>query len=169
MKKLYTILIICLLTYSSFCQGTSGKRNTTIEDIRKNSIYVEGLGNGLYYSINYERLFLLGEYAGFATRIGFATFPGGIIIPLEISGILGKKHCFEFGAGATFVSEDQEWCYFFRAGYRYRAGNGFLFRIAPMALIFPEPIYSTLEVFHMLGLEFSPVFRVCQCPTDYRL
>lgn len=137
MKKLFVILIICLLTYSSFCQD----RNTKW-DVTKNSIYFELAGNGLLFSINYERLFPLGEYTGLATRIGFAEavdiFDGTFhpMLPLEINFIFGKRHCLEFGVGPTFDlglwDGERVYAYFGRAGYRYRGDNGFLFRFAPM-------------------------------------
>ena len=160
MKKLFVILIICLLTYSSFCQGTSGKRDTTIKDIRKNSIYLEAIGNGVLYSINYERLFPFSEYVGLTTRIGFAFF-SFITIPLEISGILGKKHCFELGAGYTFILNDIDG-YLIRAGYRYRAKNGFLIRVAPMILI-PSSEYECSgffcpEAFPWIGISIGYSF-----------
>ena len=153
MKKLFVILIICLLTYSSYCQDT-----------RKNSIYVEALGNGILYSINYERLFPLGEYVGLITRIGFAydfEFFSSITIPLEISGILGKKHCFELGAGYTFILNDIDG-YLIRAGYRYRAKNGFLIRVAPMILI-PSSEYECSgffcpEAFPWIGISIGYSF-----------
>ena len=141
MKKLFVILIICLLTYSSYCQGTSGKRDTTIKDIRKKSIYFELGGNGIYYSINYERLFFSGKSAWLAIRIGLAPVADEmVIIPLEISRIFGKKHCFELGVGTTFALEGPSYVdmvVFFRVGYRYRADSGFLFRIAPLLLVAP--------------------------------
>lgn len=87
------------------------------ERTANNSIYIEGLGPGIFYSINYDRTF--GDFAG---RVGFsyisvsasATTNGNttseahasfMTIPLTLSyiGIGSKKHIFEVGAGATIV------------------------------------------------------------------
>ena len=82
----------------------------------KNSIYIEGLGPGILYSINYDRTF--GDFAG---RVGFsyialsASANSGtqsseahasfITVPLTLTylGIGSKKNIFEIGAGATIV------------------------------------------------------------------
>lgn len=87
-----------------------------VERTANNSIYVEGLGPGLLYSVNYDRTF-----EDFAGRIGFgyvslstsSSTQGGsasasasmVTVPITISylGIGSKKHMFEVGAGATIV------------------------------------------------------------------
>jgi hypothetical protein len=81
-----------------------------------NSIYIEGLGPGILYSINYDRNF--GDFAG---RVGFSyiglsasssSSSGGteahaswITVPLTLTylGIGSKKNMFELGAGVTVV------------------------------------------------------------------
>ena len=83
----------------------------------KNAVYVEGLGAGLLYSINYERV--IGD---FSPRVGFsyysvsasATTSSGtssasaslMAFPITVSylGIGSLNHMFEIGAGATIVS-----------------------------------------------------------------
>jgi hypothetical protein len=84
----------------------------------KNSIYAEGLGAGIFYSLNYDRTF--GDFSG---RVGFgyvslrtlASSDGTstvtehaslIAVPLTVSylGIGSKKHMFELGAGATILN-----------------------------------------------------------------
>jgi hypothetical protein len=89
------------------------------ERTANNAIYAEGLGAGLFYSINYERVF--GDFSG---RVGFgyvsigatATASNGttgasasaafMAIPLTVSylGIGSKTHMFEVGAGATILN-----------------------------------------------------------------
>lgn len=82
------------------------------ERTANNSIYLELLGPGLLYSINYDRTF-----GDFAARAGFsylalsASNSGGeahgsfITVPLTVSylGIGSKKNMFEIGAGATIL------------------------------------------------------------------
>ena len=83
-----------------------------VERTANNSIYAEGLGPGLLYSINYDRTF-----DDFAGRIGFgyvslsassgsaSAHAEMITVPITVSylGIGSKKHMFEVGAGATIL------------------------------------------------------------------
>ena len=83
-----------------------------------NSIFAEGLGAGLLYSINYERLVLddLGVRAGFgywgmsasATTADGQTMSAGasfMTIPITLSyiGVRNRKHSLELGGGATIT------------------------------------------------------------------
>ncbi|HVU04780.1 MAG TPA: hypothetical protein VHE30_23670 [Polyangiaceae bacterium] len=88
-------------------------------DVRsaKNMVYAEGLGPGLFYSINYERNIV----DDLSARIGFgyvslsASASGGgqtasasasyLTVPVTVSylGIGSKKHIFELGGGATIA------------------------------------------------------------------
>jgi len=77
----------------------------------KNSIFIEGMGAGLWYSLNYERVIAF----GLAARIGFAYWslkagvPGAsakvsvLAIPLAVNyiGLSRGSHGLEVGAGAT--------------------------------------------------------------------
>lgn len=85
----------------------------------KNAIYAEGLGAGLYYSINYERAF-----GDFSARLGFGYVSVGtsvssasgtsgasgsasfLSVPITVSylGIGSKTNMFELGAGATILN-----------------------------------------------------------------
>jgi hypothetical protein len=81
-----------------------------------NSIYLEGLGAGLAYSINYERMVIddLGVRIGFSYLSFSATASSGgatssssasfITIPITASyiGIRGRKSSLELGGGMTF-------------------------------------------------------------------
>lgn len=87
------------------------------ERAAKNVIYAEGLGAGIYYSINYERTF--GDFSG---RVGFGYVSLGasavngtstssasasfLSVPLTVSylGIGSKTSMFEVGAGATILN-----------------------------------------------------------------
>jgi len=86
------------------------------------------------------------------------------MIPLEISGIYGKKHYLEVGVGYTTFTLNNSGAYFIRAGYRYRAESGFLFRIAPMALLTNLRDYlqrernTSLQVFPWIGISIGYSF-----------
>lgn len=87
------------------------------ERTANNAIYVDLLGPGLLYSIDYDRAF-----GDFAVRVGFSYFSLGVsatagnsgvsesasfmTFPITVSyiGIGSKKHIFELGAGATIIS-----------------------------------------------------------------
>ena len=68
--KLYLILITaCLSNLISFTQ----------EDHSKNNIYVEFLGKGFFYSINYEReVFQINDLIGCNLSAGLGIFPGPV-------------------------------------------------------------------------------------------
>jgi hypothetical protein len=91
------------------------------ERTANNAVYLEGLGPGLFYSINYDRSF--GDFAG---RIGFGYVSIGatstssdgsggqtqetasasfFTVPITASylGLGNKKHMLELGAGVTIV------------------------------------------------------------------
>jgi hypothetical protein len=109
----------------------------------KNAVYFELLGNGGYYSINYERVFHQNIYC----RIGFATFQSTDLFDRSVTGrittipILAgfftgqNKHHFELGGGLllgnqTEESETNPICDITSfIGYRYQSlKKGFLFR-----------------------------------------
>src|SRR5258708_32538297 len=76
------------------------------ERTANNALYVEGLGAGLFYSLNYDHAF--GPVAGRAGIGYFAVSSGGssttwVSIPLTVSylGLGGLKHMFEVGAGVS--------------------------------------------------------------------
>ncbi len=86
------------------------------ERTANNAVYAEGLGPGLYYSINYDR-----SFGDFAARVGFgylsvsaSSSSGGteqtasasfFSIPITLSylGIGSKRNMLELGAGATIL------------------------------------------------------------------
>jgi hypothetical protein len=130
-----------------------------------NSIYAEGLGAGLAYSLNYERLVVrdLGVRAGFgywgvgasATVDGQTTGASAsfLTIPVTVSylGVRSGKHSLELGGGATLINTSGSGSGFgvsasdsaltalgtAMVGYRlHPVGNaGFQFRVGAMALV----------------------------------
>jgi hypothetical protein len=122
-----------------------------------NSIFVEGLGAGVFYSANYERLFI----DALAVRVGFSYIPlssGGVsasylIFPVTASyiGVHAGKHALELGGGVTTIYATGTVTGFgvsasgsgvvplgtIMAGYRFHplVGGGFQFRAGLMALI----------------------------------
>ena len=101
--KLYLILITaCLSNLISFTQ----------EDHSKNNIYVEFLGKGFFYSINYEReVFQINDLIGCNLSAGLGIFPGltsiekstDLFIPFEMNFSISKNnHHGILGYGTTY-------------------------------------------------------------------
>ncbi|GAB4404620.1 MAG: hypothetical protein OHK0039_04930 [Bacteroidia bacterium] len=73
-----------------------------------NLLYIELMGSGGMYSLNYEQLFASGEHIGAVSRFGFSAFPAGASridfrIPVMVSCIVGGENYYgEIGGGAAF-------------------------------------------------------------------
>jgi hypothetical protein len=119
-----------------------------------NNIFVEGLGPGLWYSFNYERII---SDIGIRAGLGYISLSSGttatgesvsaywLSVPVDVNyiGIGSKKHIFEVGGGVTFlavgagasglgVNESGSATLFFahaNLGYRLQPpGGGFMLR-----------------------------------------
>jgi hypothetical protein len=148
MKKIISnyILFIILITWIIYPH-----KNLAQTEISNNSIYLELLGNGVAYSINYDRM--ISEYVG--ARIGLSYIPehetffdkvgDTFIVPALINYFVGKGSSkLELGAGIIYIGGDKNTHYigFFSPkrnsairgtatfGYRHQsADGGFVFRI----------------------------------------
>ncbi|MFQ5865286.1 MAG: hypothetical protein ACE5IW_08680 [bacterium] len=133
-------LLVMTLPDNSFAQSARTDHN---------SIYLELLGNGILYSINYDRMFS----ESICGRIGIMYIPTGevdgeenvnvTIVPVTANYLVGKgKHKLELGLGALFVFADRDFDEQGGAvdeqgvagtatfGYRFQPLNGgFVFRI----------------------------------------
>jgi hypothetical protein len=110
----------------------------------RNSVYVELLGNGGYYSVNYDYLITPKNALKLSARAGISIHPErgtGPTIPLEVNLLFGnpnkrkKKGFLEIGTGYTWVrhfSNDIKFNYRInRIGYRRQSPyGGFMYRIA---------------------------------------
>jgi hypothetical protein len=126
----------------------------------QNTVYAEGMGAGLLYSLNYERRVIdeLGVRAGFGywtvdASAGSASSKASYLtIPLTVSylGLHSRRATFEVGGGMTLLYTSAAASGFGAAadgsgitplgtafvGYRlHPVGGGFNFRIGAMALI----------------------------------
>lgn len=136
-----SILIFTVIS----CSAVNAQKN--------HSAYIELLGNGLVYSLNYEYRFPAQEKK-WGAKLGIA--PLGKIMYTIVQGnyLIGKeKHFFELGLGATvltgFGSEagNNQIAPSGALQYRYQGEKGFLFRIgvAPTFLkVDPDDAYSSL-------------------------
>jgi hypothetical protein len=136
--RLYILVTLVLVTFNSSASAQT----------HPNSIYLEFMGNGGLYSLNYDRLFT----EDFGARIGFMYFETEefffwtdielFLIPVTINYLPGSKnHKFELGIGPVIVFGSAGIFGLESAsgsgiggtatiGYRYQpADGGFLFRI----------------------------------------
>lgn len=142
----------------------------------RNTVYFEGGGNALLYSINYERMVV----GGLTARVGVAVFPAWfpwvgegddgaalVMVPVQAGYVFGTgDHHLEIGAGATFgnASVDigdlegrEEWVYGSgTVGYRFqRPQGGVVFR-ATVTPLFIEVL--DVGVIPMIGLSLGRSF-----------
>ena len=107
MKK-YLSLLFLLTSAASFAQ-----------EFKKNAVYLELAGNGIIYSINYDRVIPISNQLKLAPRIGFELLPkrensdyGKFIVPLEINSLWSKsresRNHVELGLGMSFVAVEIE-------------------------------------------------------------
>ena len=74
--------------------------------IAKNTIFVEGFGNGIIGSVNYDRIIFIKKLK-FSCRIGFVYLPTRneslYSIPFELNFLKGRKNNIELGLGLTYA------------------------------------------------------------------
>lgn len=117
MKNTSTILFALLcMTHIVIAQEAAVDSTQGIEAAPKaNTIYIEGFGHGLWYSVNYDRLIS----PSFSIRIGYSyiekaadkgTFSSFSrihhrAVPIAVNYLLGKKAVkLELGTGVVFIS-----------------------------------------------------------------
>lgn len=149
MKKLLATIFI------SFSLISFGQEEMIKEKSRaKNSVYLELLGNGGVYSINYDRVFFGNGIMHFGGRVGFSYFSifhsSFFTIPIEGNILLGKKDIFlELGLGRTLVLESENFnnpdLIFLRMGIRFQRKerkDGAMFRFA-FTPVYKEGVFSS--------------------------
>lgn len=161
-KSIAATLLLCFLL-----NGTVKSQNATLikRDIKidfedyPNAVYIELLGNGLPYSINYERRFYGYGYVKLYGRgglgvVAYSNLFGGTV-PLESSVGFGQKHNFETGVGCTFSFTSFDGIelprILLRMGYRLEIDE-FLFRFGF------TPFFDNGSFFPMLGISFGKRF-----------
>ena len=109
MKKIKSILFQVLLCVLSL--------DSTAQQFKKNSIYLELLGNSVIYSVNYDRIIPLSEQLKLVPRIGLMYAPlstserfkdhNNISIPIEVNLLWAKrserKNFAEVGIGLSLL------------------------------------------------------------------
>lgn len=152
MKKallVFTFLIACNYCYSQ-------------EDRLKNAFYVEIVGNGGLYSLNYEYQSSNKTVA----RIGISLLPEAVVVPITFGKLIGKsKDLLELGAGITYLRyssggiDDGSVAFLGGViGYRYeKPDSKFLFRIGftPLINIYEEEDDEVQSFIPLGGISFG--------------
>ena len=146
-RCLYTLFIVVMPALQLMAQKQADPFTA------KNAAYLELAGNGIFYSLNYERVIYQKGLFKSAARVGITALPSKIAaetfwsgaLPLELVGFIGRsRHHFEFGVGYTpylyakstispIIAEEEFDAYRvasivpFRLGYRYQKPEGGLF------------------------------------------
>jgi len=116
------------------------------ETFAKNAVHFELLGNGLIYSLGYERIFIHKQKHKLFGNFGFSYWKNDYDYALssQIGYLYGCKRKFEFGFGYSllltyedhpYVVENPQFLYdhlfFLRIGYRYqKAEEGIFYKAA---------------------------------------
>lgn len=102
------------LAFLCFCLPLAGLAQTLNQESpfrARNTIYLEGLGSGGFYSVNYERLLLSGEKQAYGFRIGTSSFGksfGTITLIGELFTLIGRgSHHGDFGIGLTAANQKE--------------------------------------------------------------
>jgi len=125
-----------------------------------NSFYCEGLGNGIYFSINYER-FIEKE---FSFRIGISSLPSeendtvsSLIIPITLSYFIGESDLkLEAGGGVDIAAATKDEVFVIPtgiAGLRYQfEEKGIFLKLAYTPFVFKGKYTNWLGV--SIGYKF---------------
>lgn len=104
-----TILILFLSF--TIVHAQKGDDSILSNSNQKNNLQLEFFGKGFYYSVGYERKFVISEKVNFGANIGLCLFPGmtslepssEILVPFELNTSIKKlQNEFIIGAGTTF-------------------------------------------------------------------
>ena len=139
----------------------------SVVKLKKNTIFLEFMGNGFIYSVNYDRLFDVSKKIKMSSRIGFHftnKFPfqyyRTISVPIEISGMYpfyGNKHFLEIGLGLTYLNSNDLYtnhtehviAFVPRIGYRFQKPEGGLFFKLGFTPLYDWIVLNpNLKVFH---------------------
>ena len=173
------LLIQTLILVNAQNQNMVIKEDTDISDKNINNLYVELLGQGFKYSINYERIFMQ-KKKPYTFRGGLSYFLHGyfmntgswynpnsahcIVIPFSFSVLKGKQpNYLELGMGVTSSNIFQigsgpniNVLGNFIVGYRRQKEKGFMFKIiySPFIYLFSNDVTLKREdyVFGIIGL-----------------
>ena len=182
MKIIITTLFYAVFSLTGYSQDTTKTKPTSILQVgaakgtvlkftNRNSIQLDAFGHGLFYSFNYERIFLNRDKFKTGGQVGISYYPPqigiiGLWIPISINQLISfNKHHIEFGIGHVIAKDYifdsrqstfsiKTWNTFgtFKIGYRFQNPKGrYLFKITFTPFIEYYKDYS-----NKLNTEFYP-------------
>ncbi len=168
----FRFFVILFYANLSFGQGDSSIKKSAIA---KNTIFVEGLGNGGLYSLNFDRIVLIKNSMKLSGRIGLSYYiklKNLFTYPLEVNLMYGKKGHIEVGIAYTpvFTLYKKDLLKLYdvyafsgiRIGYRYQVlDGGLFFRLGFIPYIhFPKFMNSRKEYpIVWMGLSVGYTFK----------
>lgn len=111
MKQIINIVYFLLVIEYVHAQDSLAlKTDIALTKIARNTVFVEILGRGGLYSINYDRIVFCKKKTKVIIRGGFSFIPlshwdglgGPWTVPMEMNLLIGKKHHFECGIGISY-------------------------------------------------------------------
>lgn len=148
MKVLLFIAFIFLVPEMELAAQTISDSDTSEFSIRKNSIYFEGAGNGLLWSINYDRIIPIKNQFALFVRIGGNSFGSQTeekkyLNILCESGILlgGPRLYFDPGIGYTWYPSEGSNALIIRTGIRFQGKNGLMMRLGLLGITLDSHSY----------------------------
>lgn len=129
MRKIVLIALVLIvsMTYSFGQESNSGIKP------KNNAVFVEAGGAAAWYSINYERKFMLKPMHRVTAGVGTSIIPAGdtaLFTGLLAAGYLyGCKHNLELGLAGAYEFSGPEFIASARIGYRYEGPKGLQFRV----------------------------------------
>lgn len=102
MKNFLAFLCFCLPL-----NGLAQSLNNESPFAARNTVYLEALGSGGFYSVNYERLAFITAKQAYGFRIGTSSYGKNFVALIgELFTILGSgNHHADFGIGLTAVNQ----------------------------------------------------------------
>jgi len=171
-KRIKQALLVLLLIGSAL--GANAQQD--YERVQKNTFYLELVGNGVLYSLNYDRILVDQQNWQVSGRIGGMYIPGldynkrqMIGLPLEVSYLRGRnKHYLEVGLGFTTTYgtyrlgesriKDLALMGVARVGYRHQKREGGLFYKVGFTPVYGV-VYNSRSEYKSVGDKFmSPLF-----------
>lgn len=147
-KPCFLAVLLIILVQTA---GYSQQKAANAPD--RNTFFVELASKGAFYSVNYDRIFRIGDKVNYSYRLGFSVEKNSIAVPLGMNFITGKQsHHAEFGLTLipyidkykTFLSGDNvsdKYLYVIpSAGYRFQPVSGGVFfraTVGPLILLDP--------------------------------
>lgn len=159
--KVRCVVVLALIGLVVPTLGAAQESPAAERDMARNGMYLEVLGSGLLYSLNYDRRFS----DSFTARIGYGGIGRAGAVPLTANYLAGRgNHRLELGIGPVFVFAPDDLEDEFSdvsgslsgtaiLGYRYQPiAGGWLFRAAL------TPLFSEGGFLPWVGLSVGRAF-----------